>query len=259
MTYIQLKDIQDIYIANDAIQDIANDAIQDITNDAIQDITNDAIQDIANDAIQDITNDAIQLSVYKLNDTTGQTFYGFKGKYNYLPPVKQYDFYCRRTYLKSNTLKIKNRTGNLLLYLRKAIGRDYFTVFLKKKIYCHIYYVDYGGNTPKEFSILLPDSDTYRWDRKLSAKEATLLFKSNKFPGIHILTNIKPKFNYEKQCFHIKFKQSGGVPSVKNCQVEYNNKIVYELLRKKSDCLGIQYSTPISPPLAFILAITALC
>ena len=166
--------------------------------------------------------------------------------------MKQPDFITYRRFINQNEIVVQDSKCQEIIKIKKSSYHSLFTVYYDTECYASIYLKHFLVKTPRKMFVLLPDKKNNEipyWQKKPMIDQIKFIIKNQDYPSISLFETNNAKFN-KRDGYYNSFKQENGICSVKNCLIRKNNKLVFELIRRKNN-FGIIYSAPFSPIIAF--------
>ena len=191
------------------------------------------------------------ITIFRQKNLIGEYFYGYMGLHN-SQPLKQPDFYTYRCFINQNEIIVQDNNHQEIIKIKKSSYCSLFTVYYEKECYGSIYLKHFLVRTPRKMFVLLPNqknTDIPHWQKNPMIDQLKYIIENKNYPSMSVLETKNPKFN-KREGYYNSFEQENGISSVKNCIIRKNNKLVFELIRRKNN-FGIIYSAPFSPAVAF--------
>lgn len=190
------------------------------------------------------------LTIFREKNLFGEYYFAFFGKYNSIPNIEP-DFSSYRGYI-NNTITINDDQNQEVIKIKKNSNKPIYSVFNADRFFCSVYLINFKKVQPRKTFIILPNKKNQEiphWNEKFVEAQIQYLIKNKNYPSMHILENETPIYE-QKIGYSLKFNQSDGILSSKNCKIICNNELVFELLRRKNN-FGVIFKEPFSPAIAF--------
>ena len=207
-----------------------------------------------------------EMFIHRKKTLLGVWYYGYTSELNQSLP----DLACFCSNTKKNFV-VKNQRNEKLFDV-KAYGSTFCITFNNKT--CAAIRFKSSFNVPTIGTLILPNVITKQlvpcWSNNLSKKQVKYLIKNENYPGSIIYHGKIPVKTDDRIYYHLPFSQDHGVASVKNLVIiDSRGDTVFEFLRQKVlsndkkyqirgkqiNQFGIMYNSPISPAIAFAIAV----